>query len=275
MRWLRVGLAPAACRRLQSGHWTAPSAAAVRGLVTAQKTKPVKRFYKAAQADWNEDSRAWRVLLDGKPVRTPKGSLLFLPTEKLAESITAEWSAQDGTVRPQDMPLTTLACTTLDLVQPEPAACVDRLIPYLMTDTLCFEDGEEKVAQMQRAEWGPVRQWFEGHVGVTLAVTNGLLPPAHGEGTVESIREKLLGRSEWDLCSLEVATHTAKSLVVGLALLDREDVEVEDALRWALLEEHLQIERWGLVEGAHDVAHDEMLKWLVACRRFVAARREG
>merc|ERR1712194_640167 len=92
--------------------------------------------------------------------------------------------------------------------------------------------------------------------------------PGHPEPTMVKIQQELLTRSEWELCALEIATSTAKSLIVAMALLDRADVMPEDALRWALLEEHFQIERWGLIEGEHDVAHQEALLWLTAAQKF-------
>jgi len=92
--------------------------------------------------------------------------------------------------------------------------------------------------------------------------------PAHPDGTQGTVEAELNLRDEWELSALEIATSTAKSLVVATALLDRADIEAKDALRLALLEEHFQIERWGLVEGEHDVAHNEALMWLEACRHF-------
>merc|ERR1711920_1153890 len=99
-------------------------------------------------------------------------------------------------------------------------------------------------------------------------VARGLTIPGHSELTQETVRKDLLARSEWELCAMEIATATAKSLIVASALLDRSDVMPEDALRWALLEEYFQIERWGLVEGEHDVSHQEALLWLGATQQF-------
>lgn len=244
--------------------------------MTAQSPKPIKRFYESASAQEKQDG-FWRVLLDSKPVRTPKGSLLDIPSKNLAQAVALEWQAQGETVRPLDMPLTTLGCTAIDLVRPEldDGSCVRRLLPFLETDTVCFEDDQEALAAMQRAEWGPLRQWFEERFGLTLAVGRGFTAPCHPEYTLTSVEKALAARSEWDLCAIEVATSTAKSLIVAVALVDKPDMAAEDALRWALLEEHFQIERWGLVEGEHDVAHSEALKWLRASREFVCAIREG
>lgn len=246
----------------------------VRNLVTADRPKPMKRFYKSASVKLVEGGGAWAVTLDGKAVRTPKGTPLQLPTLSLAEAVADEWGSQGDKVDPREMPMTTLGCTALDLVCPDPDACVERLLPYLSTDTVCFEDENERLAQLQMQEWAPLREWFGRCFGVTLGTARGLAVPAHQDGALEAVGRQLSGRDPWELCAIEVATNTAKSLIVAVALVDRAEVDAEQALRWALLEEHFQIERWGLVEGEHDVSQEDMLLWLTATRSFVGKRRE-
>eukprot|EP01042_Synura_sphagnicola_P023217 gene23217-29608_t len=48
------------------------------------------------------------VRLDGRPVKTPKGHVLVLPTQPLAALVEAEWAAVTGHVEYTDMPLTRL-----------------------------------------------------------------------------------------------------------------------------------------------------------------------
>jgi len=242
-----------------------------RGLVTVTSPKPLKRFYDTASVERQGD--LWRVLLDSKAIRTPKGSFLELPTQTLAEGVAQEWSSQGEHVKPKEMPLMTLGCTAVDLVRQDMPACIDRIMPYLAMDTVCFEYDQELLAQQQKSEWGPLREWFQGHLGSALAVSRSLGPPNHPEATMAAVQANLQSRNEWELCALDVATSTAKSLVVAMALVDRDDVDAEGALRWALLEERFQIERWGLVEGEHDVAHQEAALWLGATRSFARGSR--
>jgi len=237
-----------------------------RTLVTATSIKPMKRFYKETSVE--ESGAVWRVLLDKRPVKTPKGSFLELPTLELAQAVAQEWGSQGENLRTREMTLTTVGCTAVDLVRPEKAACVNRMLPYLAMDTLCFEDDQELLAEMQAMEWGPVRQWFEERFQVELRVGRGIMGPRHPQATESAVEEQLQSRDEWELCALEICTNIAKSFIVSAALLEREDVHSKDAFRWALLEEHYQIERWGLVEGEHDVSHTEFMMWMDACRRF-------
>lgn len=213
------------------------------------------------------------MLLDGRPVRTPKGSALELPSDALAQGIADEWRQQQDLLKPREMPMTTIGCTAIDITRLDCGACVERMIPFLAMDTVCFEDESEPLAEVQNSEWSPLRRWFEEQFSVSLGVAKGLGVPAHPQGTLESVEGSLRSRDEWELCALEIATSTAKSVIVAIALLDRSGVSAEDALRWSNLEENFQIERWGMVEGEHDVAHSEALVWFEACQRFSKGHR--
>lgn len=237
-----------------------------RGLVTATSPKQIKRFYDSTSAEQHGD--LWRVFLDKRPVKTPRGTFLELPSQPLALAVAQEWGAQGETLKPKEMPLTTVACTAVDLIRPDKEGCVSRLLPYLTMDTLCFEDDNEFLAELQAKEWGPLRNWFEGRFNVTLGVARGLGAPSHPDGTELAVEADLKLRDEWELSAIEIATQTAKSLVAATVLVERADIEAKDAFRWANLEEHFQIERWGLVEGEHDVSHSDALMWMEACRRF-------
>ena len=50
------------------------------------------RFYKHTSID--RDGDAWRVTLDARPLPTPAGQALRLPSQRLALAIAAEWDAQ-------------------------------------------------------------------------------------------------------------------------------------------------------------------------------------
>ena len=54
----------------------------------------MKRFYKETAVDAGDGG--FRVLLDGKPMRTPAKAVLVTPTQALAEAIAAEWRRGAG-----------------------------------------------------------------------------------------------------------------------------------------------------------------------------------
>eukprot|EP00933_Yihiella_yeosuensis_P019319 TRINITY_DN1566_c4_g1_i1.p1 TRINITY_DN1566_c4_g1~~TRINITY_DN1566_c4_g1_i1.p1 ORF type:complete len:287 (-),score=49.99 TRINITY_DN1566_c4_g1_i1:105-911(-) len=245
---------------------------ACRGLVTAQSPKQIKRFYQDAGIEKVDDF--WRVTLDGKVVKTPKGTHLDLPARSLAQRLAQEWQLQGEHLKPQEMPLTTLGCTTVDLVRPNAFGAIERMLPYLSMDTVCFQDDDELFRERQEQEWGPLRKWFQDHYGVKLGLAKGIGAPGHPAETLVDVEYQLLQKDAWELCALEVATQTAKSFIVAAALIDKIDSTPTDALRWANLEEDWQIERWGLVEGDHDVAQADILTWMESCQRFSKLHRD-
>jgi len=73
-----------------------------------------KRFYKAV--DVAVADGGFQVHLDGRPVRTPGGKVLTLPTRALAELIAEEWAAQDEIIEFARMHAARLANTAIDAV---------------------------------------------------------------------------------------------------------------------------------------------------------------
>ena len=78
----------------------------------------MKRFYKETAVEPEEGG--FRVLLDGKPMRTPAKSILVVPTRPLADAIAAEWSGvpDKAEINAAHLPLTRLVATGLDRVVP-------------------------------------------------------------------------------------------------------------------------------------------------------------
>ena len=58
----------------------------------------MKRFYQRVEVE--AEGEQHRVLLDGRPLRTPAKRPLTLPDAELAAAIAAEWQAQGETIEP-------------------------------------------------------------------------------------------------------------------------------------------------------------------------------
>ena len=71
----------------------------------------MKRFYKETAVDLGDGGH--RILLDGKPMRTPAKAVLGVPTRALAEAIAAEWGEvpDKAEINASHLPLTRLAAT--------------------------------------------------------------------------------------------------------------------------------------------------------------------
>src|SRR5689334_23370058 len=97
-----------------------PTEAARRNMRPALR----KRFYERAHVG---DVAPFAILLDNRPVKTPSGNALALPSRALAEALAAEWEAQHERIDPAVMPLTRLANSIIDGVVPTPAPVADEV----------------------------------------------------------------------------------------------------------------------------------------------------
>ena len=66
-----------------------------------------KRFYKEASVA--EAKGGFAITLDGRPIRTPSGRQVVIPSRELANAVAAEWAVQGETIDPVTMPLTRIA----------------------------------------------------------------------------------------------------------------------------------------------------------------------
>src|SRR5262249_15870747 len=104
--------------------------------MTDSLAKPLaRRFYKDAgtRAD-----APFRILLEGREVKTPKKRPLSVPTLALAEAIAAEWRAQEIFVDPARMPFTRFANTAIDAASEALDAVAADIVIYAGSDLLCY-----------------------------------------------------------------------------------------------------------------------------------------
>ena len=131
----------------------------------------MKRFYKEATV--GEENR---ILLDGRPVRTPGRAPLALPNAPLAEAIAEEWNAQGETIDPLAMRLTGLANAAIDRIAPDPAGFAAGLAAYGESDLLCYRaEGPAPLVARQAASWDPILAWARARYDVAFEIVSGIL----------------------------------------------------------------------------------------------------
>jgi chaperone required for assembly of F1-ATPase len=124
------------------------------------------------------------VSLDEKPLRTPSGKPLYIPSLPLAHGMATEWNAVTENIIPQQMPLMTLTCTVLDQVlhaQNHAAADTFRqqCLQYMATDTVCYHADpkeERPLYQQQNKAWKRLHEWIATSFIQTAA--SQMAPPA-------------------------------------------------------------------------------------------------
>ena len=208
-----------------------------------------KRFYKRVEVAELADGFA--VHLDGRPVRTPAAKTLVVPGHRrLVQVIAEEWDAQTEIIRPSTMPLTQLAATALDRVDPERPAILDHLVAYASTDLVCYR-AQSPVGLRQRQDdaWQPLVDWLRDETGAELVVTESILAVDQPAASLDIIRRRFLDLDLWHLTAAQAAAAAAGSAVLALALaLGR--LTGQQVYDLSQVDDNWQIERWGDDEEA-------------------------
>lgn len=194
------------------------------------------------------------VRLGDRALRTPLGTEIAVPTERLAEAIAAELRAAGGVGsekwgagpwRAGALPLTSMVSTALDRVGRHRADIESQLLAYAETELLCHraEHPAELVAR-QTAVWQPLLDWLALRHDALLATTTGIVAKPQSAASLDALRAAIAGFDIWRLAGLSVAVAVSGSLVIGLALADRR-VDAAQAFEAAELDASYQIETWG------------------------------
>ena len=203
----------------------------------------MKRFYKEATTAPAEGG--WRILLDGRPVRTPARAELAVPGERLGRAVAGEWQAQGEQIDARSMALTGLANAAIDRVAPDIPAFAAGLARYAESDLLCYRaDGPDTLVARQAAAWDPLLAWARGRYDVDFEVVTGIMHRPQPAETVARLGRAVAARDAWQLAALSPIVTVGGSLVIALALAEGA-VNLEQAWAAATLDEAWQAEQWG------------------------------
>jgi chaperone required for assembly of F1-ATPase len=227
----------------------------------------MKRFYKDVASSASPDG-GFTVLLDGKAVKTPKRALLSLPNLALAEAVAEEWRAQGEALDTQTMTLTRLAFTAVDVVTPERARVAHQILNYAQSDLLCYraEDPPELVARQARV-WNPLLDRAAETDGARLKVGSGIRHVPQSPEVIAVLKQAIGRYDAFELAALHTATTITGSLILALALMERE-VSADEAFATATLDETFQAEKWGR-DAEAEQRRERLLSELTAAERFL------
>jgi chaperone required for assembly of F1-ATPase len=202
-----------------------------------------KRFYKEVAI--RAEAGGFAVLLDGRTIKTPAGSILLAPTRVLGEAIAAEWRVQGETLKPEAMQLTKALNTALDRVTANRAAIVDDLANYAGSDLLCYRAAAPaELVRRQSAAWDRWLEWAAERFGARLAVTTGVTPIAQNGEALARVRAAIAAHDDHRLVPLHAGVTITGSAVLGLAFAAGM-LGADDALAAAEVDSAFQAELWG------------------------------
>jgi chaperone required for assembly of F1-ATPase len=222
-----------------SHHPLDPTEAARR----AMRPQPRRRFFHSADTAGLEGES--RLLLDGRPVRTPGRRLLAAPSQALADAIATEWQAQREVIDPATMPLTRLANTIIDGVADRPAAVSREIESYLGTDLVLYRaEGPAGLRARQAEAWDPVLDWARDAFGARFVLATGLVHVAQPVHAVAAAAAAIPG-DPWPLGAVHAATTLTGSALIALALAQGA-LSLEAAWAAAHVDEDWNMALWGI-----------------------------
>jgi len=203
----------------------------------------MKRFYKQVSIGEGEDG--WRVLLDGRAIKTVGGQPQVLPSQALAAALAEEWADQGDEIDPASFVLRDMADYAIDVVGQDRSDAIRSLVAYAGTDTLCYRaEPDEPLHERQLEVWEPLLHAAEQRWDVHFERIDGIMHRPQPAATLTRMEAVLAAESDHVLAAVNTLTNLASSLVIALAALAPE--ADADAL-WdvANLEEDWQASLWG------------------------------
>lgn len=230
----------------------------------------MKRFYKDVAVD--RTAEGWRILLDGKPVKTPGRNDLILPQARLVDVIAGEWRAQTDEITPLSMPMLRMANTVIDGVTPNREFVIAAILRFGEHDAICHRAGyPADLVARQREAWTPMLDWTASRYGARLETVMGLGEITQPPETLEKLRDAVAAHDDFALAALHVMASITGSLVLALALADGV-INPAQAFQMSRLEEDHQAAQWGQ-DAEASVRAQALAREMDVAMAFLAASR--
>jgi chaperone required for assembly of F1-ATPase len=206
-----------------------------------------RRFYREAGVE--ETKSGYRILLDGRSVRTPASDFLVAPSRALAQELAAEWDAQGEVIDPATMPLTRLANSIIDGVVAVPTPVAVDIGKYLGSDLLFYRaEGPPRLVERQERLWDPVLAWAREALGARFVLAQGVMHTAQSEAAIAAARAAI-PNDPWRLGAVHAITTLTGSALLALALAGGH-LTTDEAWDAAHVDEDWNMEQWGRDEIA-------------------------
>ena len=224
----------------------------------------MRRFWKEVSLEPTTFGHAVR--LDARPVKTPTGNILALPTRKMADAVVAEWQAVEKTVNPVAMPITGFANAAIDRIAPDRAGFAAAIAAYGETDLFCYRaEAGEALAERQALIWDHWLVWAQKRYDISFVIVEGIMHQPQPTSTLETLRTVVAARGTFELAAMAKLAHLSGSLVATLAVIERAGTaeEIWDA---ACLDELWQEALWGADHWAQKNRSDRAAEFMAAVR---------
>ncbi len=177
-----------------------------------------RRFYQTAGLERMADG--WRLVLDGKPARTPARHPLMAANETVAAALASEWNAQAELIDPATMPLTRLVNAALDGVAAQAGAVRAEITRYAGTDLICYRaEAPAELSDAQAGLWDPLVAWAREALGAPLMLGAGVVHVPQPELALEQVARAVEAvPAPLPLAALSTVTTLTGSAIIARAL---------------------------------------------------------
>lgn len=202
-----------------------------------------KRFWQATGL--TEVGGGTGVMLDGRPVKTPKGNLLVLPNTTLAQLVEAEWAAVGDYVDYEAMPLTRLGFASVDRMGEVLDDTRAEVVRYAETDLLCYPAEYPAALQAREdAAWLPILIWADEALGLSFIQNRTIVHKPQPSETLTKIQSLIVAATPYEQAGIMLAIPLLGSVILALALW-RGHLSGEAAFHASRIGEDFQSETWG------------------------------
>jgi chaperone required for assembly of F1-ATPase len=217
---------------------------ALKAIMTASQSKYPKRFYAAATVADREDG-SFGIELDGRPVKTPAGRALALPSRALADAIAGEWNAQGDEILPASLPLTRLANSAVDGVAVREGEVVQDILKYAASDLLCYRaEAPVGLVTEQVRLWDPILDWVHAEYDAPFNVATGVKHLEQPAASLDAVRRVISVFGPFRLAAVHVMTTLTGSALIALARA-RGFLDTGAAWEASHVDENWQASQWG------------------------------
>ncbi|MCF4098650.1 ATP12 family chaperone protein [Maritalea mediterranea] len=207
-----------------------------------------KRFYKEVSTD--EVGGKHRVLLDGKPIKTPGKKTVEFPDPKLAQLVADEWAAAEEKIDPSKMPLTRLCNTIVESGEEHLQPVRAELLKYAGSDLLFYRaDGPDSLVALQRQHWDAPLEMFEREYGAKFELVGGVMHVMQPQESLDKIDALVQRYGLFSAFAAMSITSITGSALLAIGLREGH-FESEQVWTAAYVDENYQASQWGEDEQA-------------------------
>ncbi|SMP18989.1 ATP12 family chaperone protein [Shimia sagamensis] len=230
-----------------------------------------KRFWKDTTYEATEGG--FKVLLDGRGVKTPAKAPLVVPTEALAQAVVAEWDAQEGEIDPTGMPVTRSVNAAIDKVSIQRAEVADMLAEYGGSDLLCYRaTNPEGLIARQAEAWDPLLDWAAETFDARLKTVAGVMFEAQDAEALSKLSASTHSFDNFELAAFHDLVGISGSLIIGFAAT-RDLHPVETLWKLSRIDEQWQEDQWGRDDEAAEEAEKKKQAFLHAYAFFQMSKK--